>query len=190
MRSIDMLLEDHAEIRRLLIMLSRAIKAQREGETVDPKVYQDAAEFLHGYADQYHHVREEEHVFPVLQTYMLLTMAGQLDCMPGEHEMGRELTAAMKASSERYAEGDATGATDFADAANKYFSLLDHHMGVEEGILFDLADRVVSDEHDASMAEGLEAAAKRYREGGNAAKYHALLETLKAYEPTETEVTS
>src|SRR5215207_1172318 len=189
MRSIDMLLEDHAEIRRLLIMLSRAVKAQREGETVDPRVFQDAAEFLHGYADRYHHVREEEHVFPVLQSYMLLTMAGQLDCMPGEHEMGRELTAAMKASSARYAEGDATGATDFADAANKYFSLLDHHMGVEEGILFELADRVVSDEHDASMAEGLEIAAKQYRESGDATRYQELLESLKAYEPSEAETT-
>ena len=50
--------------------------------------------------------------------------------------------------------GDASAASDFVEAAGKYLQLLGHHMGIEEGVLFELADKVVSDEDDEAMAVG------------------------------------
>ena len=103
MRAVQMLLEDHREIERLLAVLAGTMTRRRNGEAVNGNVLQEITEVMLEYADHYHHVREEQHVFPVLERYALLTMAGRPNCMPGEHEIGRELTARLRDASDRYA---------------------------------------------------------------------------------------
>jgi hemerythrin-like domain-containing protein len=162
MRSVELLLEDHREIERMLRILAGATAQLRKGERVEASVFQQIAELMADFADKYHHAREEQHVFPVLEGYALLTMAGRLDCMPGEHEIGRGLTVKLREAADRYAGGDNDAIAEIIEAAGGYLQLLGHHMGVEEGVLFELADKVVSDEDDAAMADALERIAADY----------------------------
>lgn len=181
MRATELLLEDHKDIERLLAILAGATARLRDGEEVSGDVFQRIAEFMHEFADRYHHVREEEHIFPVFEGYALLTMAGRLDCMPGEHEIGRELTKSLSEASARYAAGDGAAKDEIIDSAGKYLQLLGHHMGIEEGVLFELADKVVSDEDDAAMTAGLEQAAAAHQASGESVRLKAILDDLKDY---------
>lgn len=181
MRATELLLEDHQDIERFLAILAGAMAKLRDGEDVNSEALQRIAEFMYEFADRYHHVREEQHLFPVLEGYPLLTMAGRLDCMPGEHEIGRELTKSLREASARYAGGDRSARDEILDSAGKYLQLLGHHMGIEEGILFELADRVVSDEDDAAITAGLEKAAAAHRASGESARLRAILDDLKDY---------
>jgi hemerythrin-like domain-containing protein len=184
MRAVEMLLEDHRDIERMLAVLAGAMTRLRNGESVDGQALKQIVEFLLEYADHYHHVREEQHIFPVLERYPLLTMAGRLDCMPGEHEIGRQVTTTLREATERYGSGDVSAASDFVDAAGKYLQLLAHHMGIEEGVLFELAEKVVSDEDDAAMAEGLAAAARAYQESGELVRMRRMLDDLQPLAPS------
>jgi hemerythrin-like domain-containing protein len=184
MRAVELLLEDHGEIERMLRILAGAVARLRSGEPVDGAVFQQVAKIMLEFADRYHHVREEEHVFPVLEQYALLTMAGRLDCMPGEHEIGRGLTTKLRDAADRYAGGDATAIPEILDAAGGYLQLLGHHMGIEEGVLFELADKVVSDEDDAAMTQALEKVGSAYRESGELARIKLLLDSLQEYAQT------
>ena len=184
MRSVELLLEDHSEIERMLSILGGAVARLRSGENVDATVFQQVAEVMIEFADHYHHVREEQHIFPVLEHYALLTMAGRLDCMPGEHEIGRGLTAKLRDAADHYANGDATAIPDIVEAAGGYLQLLGHHMGIEEGVLFELAEKVVSDEDDAAMSQALEKGGNAYRESGELDRIKSVLDNLQEYSQT------
>jgi hemerythrin-like domain-containing protein len=181
MRTVEMLLEDHRQIERMLRILAGATARLRNGEPVDADVFQRLADVMADFADRYHHAREEQHVFPVLEGYALLTMAGRLDCMPGEHEIGRGLTSKLKEAADRYATGDADAVPDIVEAAGGYLQLLGHHMGVEEGVLFELAEKVVSDDDDDAMSHALEQVAATYRENGATARVIEVLDGMHDY---------
>lgn len=182
MRATELLLEDHREIERFLAALAGVVARLRAGEMVDALVVQQAVDVMHGFADLYHHAREEQHVFPVLERYALLNMAGRLECMLPEHQVGREITEALTDAARRYADGDTAAVGEIIENAGKYLQLLGHHMAVEEGILFELADRVVSDEDDAAMSEQLDKAASAHRASGEEARFRTILDSLKPFE--------
>jgi hemerythrin-like domain-containing protein len=186
MRAVELLLEDHALIERQLAILAGIRKQLQDGERVNAEALNRIVETMLEFNDRYHHAREEEHVFPVLERYALLTMAGRLDCMPGEHLIGRELTAKLRDAAQRYASGDDTAIPEIVEAAGGYLQLLGHHMGIEEGVLFELADKVVSDEDDAAMTDALEKAAAAYRESGELDRVRTMLDELQPLAATST----
>jgi hemerythrin-like domain-containing protein len=186
MRAVELLLEDHALIERQLAILSGVTKRFREGEQVDAAALNQIVDVMLGFNDRYHHAREEEHVFPVLEQYALLTMAGRLDCMPGEHVIGRDLTAKLRDAAQRYASGDETAVPEIVEAAGGYLQLLGHHMGIEEGVLFELAGKVVSDEDDAAMAEALDKVAATFRDSGELDRIRTVLDDLQPLAPASS----
>jgi hemerythrin-like domain-containing protein len=178
-RSVELLLEDHRDIERQLAILAGVVRRLRDAQAVDAGALKRIIDVMLEFNDRYHHAREEQHVFPVLEGYALLTMAGRLDCMPGEHEIGRQLTTRLQEAATRYATGDAAAVDEIVDAGGKYLQLLGHHMGIEEGVLFELAEKVVSDEDDAAMAEALEKIGADYRDSGDLARIRLVLDELQ-----------
>jgi hemerythrin-like domain-containing protein len=84
---------------------------------------------------------------------------------------------------QRYVGGETDAIPEIQEAAEGYLQLLGHHMGIEEGVLFELAERVVSDEDDAAMTDELEKVARAYRESGDQARIAAALDSLQQYAP-------
>jgi hypothetical protein len=54
-------------------------------------------------------------------------------------------------------------------------------MGVEEGVLFELAEKVVSDDDDDAMSHALEQVAATYRENGATARVIEVLDGMHDY---------
>ena len=105
----------------------------------------DALEILRTFADKCHHGKEEDILFPVLES--LAPGFGPTQVMRLEHVEGRALIRAMGTAVDNLHAGD------FARAAIGYVALLRQHIEKEDGILFPMAQTMLSPEQDAAILD-------------------------------------
>ena len=141
---------DHEIILEALQVLEAMTKEVEHGKDVDFNDIRSLLGFLREFADGSHHVKEEAILFPALIHAGMTLHEGPLRVMTYEHERGRSLTAAMEDALAR------TRKDDFVMYARRYIELLRDHIEKENYVLFEMADRALSDEEDETLAEAME----------------------------------
>jgi len=99
--------------------------------------------------------------------------------MLAEHEMGRTYVRAMAEAAARYSQGDKPAASGLVQCGRSYVSLLRQHIAKEDGILFPLADRVLSEGEQAQLGEEFEAIERERTGPGEHERYHHMLDELE-----------
>ena len=179
MRAVEILMQEHRLIERVLDALEIAASHLDRGRTVRPGFFTDATEFIAGYADGTHHRKEEGVLFDA----MIASgepKDGAIAVMLDEHEQGRALTRAMRDGVKRLEGGDAAAGRRIAASARSYVALLRDHIAKEDEMLFPEADGMLSPErHDAVLA-GFEAIERQDAAEGARERFTALAERLEA----------
>ena len=138
---------EHAVIREVLGAITRALDEGRSFE--DGSFWGDTITFLQTFADGGHHQKEESVLFPRLEMRGVARAAGPIGAMLADHDQLRALLRTMAAL---HSDLDAhAGSRDlFERTARQYCQHLALHMAREDGVLFPLAERVLSaeDMHD------------------------------------------
>jgi hemerythrin-like domain-containing protein len=131
---------EHEVILRALAVVERAGERLAAGRPVDETALAELVQVCRTFADKCHHGKEEDTLFPILQEKGLgSTLAVFLE----EHEEGRRYLKTL--------EGTAPPA-ERAAAARRYVGLLRDHIDRENGVLFPMADDVLSPEEHAELA--------------------------------------
>ena len=152
MRAIDVLMDEHRTIERVLDALEKAASALGAGRPVRPGFFLDAADFIAGFADGCHHHKEEGVLFEAIVASGLPASEGPIPVMLVEHEQGRAFTRAMRDAARRLEAGDAGAARQVVANAKGYVALLRDHIAKEDEVLFPMADQLLSaDRHDAVL---------------------------------------
>lgn len=86
---------EHRIIEKALRGLSGICVRLETGEEVPAEVVSDILDFIGGFADRYHHGKEEKYLFPVLQQGNVFDDEA-FDALNQEHEVERILTALLK----------------------------------------------------------------------------------------------
>lgn len=134
---------EHDVILQALIVLERAGKRLAAGKDVDPVALKDLADLLKTFADMCHHSKEEQHLFPALERKGIPREGGPIGVMLREHEEGRGYLRTFSGS----------GPTEErAEAAGQYVQFLRAHIDKENGILFPMADQVLSSQEQESLS--------------------------------------
>lgn len=60
MDAIDILMNEHAYIKNVLSAIKDDCKRLSEGQEANPVFYREIIDFVKGYADKYHHQKEEK----------------------------------------------------------------------------------------------------------------------------------
>ena len=175
----DVLKDEHRVIERVLAALERAARRLDAGETIDPTFFLQAAEFIKGFADGCHHMKEEGVLFPAMREAGIPAEGGPIAMMLEEHEEGRAFVASMRAAAERLAGGEAGAARDVARAALGYASLLRLHIQKEDNALFPMADQVIRGAAQTRLAEEIERVEREETGQGVHERFLALAETLE-----------
>jgi hemerythrin-like domain-containing protein len=178
MKATDILMEEHRVIERVLTSLETAAVRLQEGEPVRPGFFVDAADFIKGFADGCHHMKEEGVLFTALVDAGLPKQVGPVAIMLAEHDQGRAYTRGMRASAQRLAGGDAASRGEVVSNALGYVELLRQHIGKEDGVLFPMADRMIPPERQAGLVDRFEAIEHEETGEGVHEKYLALAEAL------------
>jgi hemerythrin-like domain-containing protein len=137
----DILKQEHRALERMLNVLEAALKKSENGEQIQPQVYFDIIEFIKKFGDKCHHGKEEDLLFPAMETKGFSKQMGPVAVMLYEHMQGRNLVAAMAKAVERYAENDSSALKDLSANGRNFMELLRQHIQKEDNILFVMADQ-------------------------------------------------
>lgn len=180
MKATDILSSEHRVIERVIAALEIAADRLETGQPVRVEFFLDAAEFIKGFADGCHHLKEEGVLFPAMTANGLPQQGGPVGVMLLEHEQGRVFTRAMRAAAEQALNGDRTATDEILRNARGYAALLRQHILKEDHVLFPMAGKVIPAEQHETIFEGFEAVEHEETGEGVHEKYLALAEKLEA----------
>jgi hemerythrin-like domain-containing protein len=132
-------------------------------------------EFTRKFTDGYHHYKEEQVLFPVLEERDR-GAAGQVSVLLSEHDAGREAVRGVLDNLSR-ADRDEAARTAVAENLKLYAFLLRLHINKEDTVLFPLADDLLSDQEAELMADEF-ALAQEESGAGDPERYRTMAHQL------------
>jgi hemerythrin-like domain-containing protein len=136
-------------------------------------------DFLKTFADKCHHGKEEEFLFPKLVEKGIGNENGPIGVMLADHEQGRKYIKGLNDSFENYMKGDKSSIVIIKENLNNYINLLRSHISKENNVLFNMADKVLSEEEQNLLFEDFEKIEIERIGEGKHEEYHELLKSLK-----------
>jgi hemerythrin-like domain-containing protein len=134
---------EHRVIRQVLSCLEIIIANSEREERLDVDAGRDVTSFLQEFADHCHHSKEEEKLFPMLESRGMPSEGGPTAVMRMEHEQGRNLVKQMTASLDGAARGETTAMQTFGDAGREFIALLRSHTDKEDNVLFPMSQQIL-----------------------------------------------
>jgi hemerythrin-like domain-containing protein len=134
--------EEHQLILRVLDVLQALLERGEAGEW-DLDAIQECVDFFRLFADACHHGKEEDLLFPELESRGMPREGGPIAVMLFEHKQGRGFVARMAKALEDARGGEVGPLTRLDHAARSYLELLRAHINKEDNVLFNMADQLV-----------------------------------------------
>jgi hemerythrin-like domain-containing protein len=176
----ETLRSEHDAILRMLDAAEQTARRIKAGAAVSPDTLAGLLEFFKVFADRCHHGKEEDLLFPLLESKGLPNAGGPIGVMLAEHTQGRELIRRMTEAAGRYRAGDRAAANDWASAAGDYAVLLRAHIQKENHVLFVMAERLLTREEQERLSADFEKLEIEKMGAGTHARLHRLMEELSA----------
>jgi len=171
----QMLRVEHRLILEVASVLERTLDAGGE----DHDTLGDCVAFFRLFADACHHGKEEDLLFPALEREGMPVDAGPIAVMLHEHRIGREFIRRMADALPRSGDGDPAGADEVADAGRGYVELIREHIAKEDGILFEMADGMVTGPACKDLCSAYDEVCARRFEGKTLEDLEGLAESLR-----------
>lgn len=137
---IDILVEEHRHIKRLLAVLRRACYLVFLDKDIDYSLFYSVIDCVRNYADSYHHGKEEEFLFSKMVEH--LDPIGQKMIVNGmlvEHDLGRLFISKLQEAVDTYEGGEDAARLDIIANAIAYADLLDRHIQKEDELVYQYA---------------------------------------------------
>lgn len=139
----SVLREEHQIILSVLTVVRRLLERAREGTGFEADALGQCVEFFRLFADACHHAKEEDLLFPVLESRGIPRDGGPIGMMLYEHGIARELTRQMGEAHAAACGGDESAVGKFCALAEMYDDLLTRHIYKEDNVLFMMGDQVM-----------------------------------------------
>jgi hemerythrin-like domain-containing protein len=179
MRPTEMLKKDHQAILLMIRIIGKVNERLRKGEAVDPEHLMRITEFIQVFADQCHHGKEEDLLFPAMEEAGVPREGGPIGVMLAEHVEGRGYVRGMAEAAAQYKAGDSKAGARFADNAGRYGALLSPHIDKEDNILYMIADMHLSEEKQQELVRQFDKVEEKIGAGRHE-EFHQLLHRLEA----------
>jgi len=150
-RPSTVLKNEHQTILRVCRVLENLVSRMERGEDPGCEALGQCVEFIRLFADACHHAKEEDLLFPVLESRGIPRDGGPIGVMLYEHTQARGLTKEMGEALADIESGSAGGKARFQTAARQYIGLLSNHIHKEDNILYVMGDRVMTEEDQGSL---------------------------------------
>lgn len=171
--------KEHDAILKMLGATDEAIRHIDAGGTVRTETLEGLLEFFRLFADQCHHGKEEDILFPLLESRGMPRSGGPIGVMLHEHEQGRALVKQMIEATEACKQGEKAEGR-WADAARGYSQLLRQHIEKENNILFVMAENILTPEDQKKLAAEFDRSEIEKMGAGTHERLHALMDKLVA----------
>ncbi len=153
---IEVMVEEHRYIKRMLIVMRKCCYRVMKGEQIQYGDFFKMIDFVRNYADRHHHGKEEKLLFDRMMNELgrpaeMLVRHGMLV----EHDLGRLHMQELEAALKKVMEGDDEARLDVIANAISYTHLLHRHIDKEDGVVYKYAQNNLAKETmDELNAEG------------------------------------
>lgn len=180
MESIKIMVAEHENIRRMLMVLrSISYRVMTLGE-FDAEDIPKVIDFVRIYADKHHHGKEENILFETMNKRIeKLAKAGAITGMYIEHDLGRLYMGNLEKAVDKYELGDDEARLDIIGNAISYTDLLERHIEKENTAMYKFAEKMLDDESKAYIEEESKKIEDAATKNKLQDKYIALLEELE-----------
>lgn len=147
MDCIDLMVEEHKNIKRMLVIVRKLCYRIIKHENIDYKDFYSVIDFVRNYADKHHHGKEEEMLFNKM-TQELGPAAQKLVThgMLVEHDLGRLHIRELEEAVGKVLSGDDEAKVDVIGCAMSYVGLLSRHIDKEDSVVYKFAKNNFSKE--------------------------------------------
>lgn len=180
MNSINLMMEEHKNILRMLEVVRKACYGILQGKDIDYEDFNQMVDFIRSYADAHHHGKEEKFLFNEMVTHLgplgnKLITHGMLI----EHDYGRLYIRELVEALERVKAGDEMSKLDVIANAISYTHLLKRHIDKEDSVVYTFAERQLAKEVLDKVNEETVAFEKEAESNGTQKHYQELLSDLE-----------
>lgn len=170
------LIREHRVIERLIKVLEAELGSIRAHRRADPRMIDQATDFIRVYADRCHHGKEEDILFRRLaDTDLEPELAAEMRELIDDHVRARHMTRRLVDANERYASGDQDALGDIEDAVKQLVDLYPVHIAKEDQHFFKASMRRFTDEEQAQMLADFD----EFDRGLIHEKYRSVVTTLE-----------
>ncbi len=147
MDGIDLMVNEHKNIKRMLEVIRKACLAIMNGKDIDYTDFKDMIDFVRNYADSHHHKKEELVLFnKMVENLGVLADKLVKNGMLVEHDLGRLFMTELEEALVKVKAGDAEAKLDVIANAVSYTHLLSRHIDKEDKVAYTFAKRELSEE--------------------------------------------
>ncbi len=182
---IEVLRSEHRVILRVLCVLERLVARSESGGSLELAPLGQCVEFFRLFADACHHAKEEDLLFPALESRGIPREGGPIGVMLEEHRMARGFTREMGEALKACANGEDGAEFRFRTAAHSYVELLTHHIQKEDNVLFVMGDRMLTEEDQNGLCSKFCEVGCRAFEGRRRDELMSIAEELEQAWPAE-----
>ncbi len=181
MNCIELMVEEHVYIKRMLAVIRKYCYKILKGEEVQYEDFYKIIDFVRNYADKHHHGKEESMLFNRMVDEMgpaaeKLVKHGMLV----EHDLGRLHMQDLENALKQVLEGDDEARLDVIANAISYTHLLHRHIQKEDDVVYKFAEKNLN----PTTMEKLNRECEQYEQDENAKavrrKYLAMVEEFEA----------
>ncbi|KRQ86404.1 Hemerythrin HHE cation binding domain protein [Caloramator mitchellensis] len=156
MDAVDILINEHVYIKKVLAAIRRDCEELVEGKSVDVEFYRKVIDFVRNFADKYHHQKEENKLFNIMAEKNETLKSGAIAGMLLEHDLGRMYIRNLEEALNNYEKGDKKQKAYIVANAISYTMLLEGHIDKEDNAIYMTARRVLDENIQERLKEEFE----------------------------------
>jgi hemerythrin-like domain-containing protein len=179
MKPTEELKLEHQAIKRMLKVMAGVCGRLESHARVEPGHLEAIVEFIQVFADQCHHGKEEDLLFPAMIEAGFSKEQGPIAVMLADHAQGRASVRRVKEGVATYRSAPKKAEPEIAVNARAYIDLLGPHIDKEDMILYPMADRALSATRQNELSEAFERVESEIIGAGRHEQFHALIEELE-----------
>lgn len=179
MRATDTLRTEHRAVCLMLEIMEAVSVRITAGQSVQRQDLEDMIEFLKVFVDRCHHAKEEQILFPELELVGIPNNGGPISVMLAEHELSREYIRNINRELLNYGSADPLHLTEMTGNMRAYIELLNDHIRKENDVLFEMADKLLSEEVQESLYCQFEEIEENVIGPGMHEEFHHMLEKMR-----------
>ncbi len=133
-------------LRSMLVTIKRSNRSDdHDNDDGIVAIIKDTIDFVKNFTDRCHHGKEEDVLFPALNSAGMPREGGPIAVMLREHKQGREIIESMESALEDYERNGSLDYNHIIKSIEEYILLMYNHIMKENNILFNIADTILYD---------------------------------------------